>query len=1212
MNKDLIKTWALYYRNSIKDTDITEIYSKPEEIKKLYDSGGICSLFDYQNGKINDIKTVNLLFVKYKELTKPNNSSGEKQELKTIPIVIVPHLARKQTIERLSQDDNDNFPSYILPLWMPATLSLDGVLSPPDDKRLPFINRNNLSPNSEDMVVIDTIANVDKILDENLEKLHQEDNATWDKWLEFCDKLLRNDWIDIINSFNSAVQYSINKETALVIPDDSNSNMTRNIISVYDDILSGNTEISPLFEKYCSEIESKKSDFINTDRQIEISKKYHTGHIAPYPLGYSQRESLLHCLNMNENEIMAINGPPGTGKTTLLHSLWTSLFINSVLNNNSNPPIILASSTNNQAILNILDSLEKDVDIDRWLPEPLKRLGVFLGNKIVDEKRYHAHGKNGSIFEIIENDEYLNKAKKFYSQKFKESEYIKTFKNNNSINIADIVKHISGLMLNLYVHMRNSIDTTVINTRNLINIEIEHKQILDKYGDNLKNIDSFKNNILNEIRELAEKKNSTEVEIKRLKEIYIKWNEYISQEPFIYSILGWALKSKIEAKDRVFLLNNGINIEESGIKRKKIGTYLQNKAIFLSNDIDYLSYKSQYEFKENIYNQIDKDVERRDELNHKFAGLTKDLKLTDADISKINDLSDVLSPLIESLDTEVRLKLFNMAVHYWEGRYLIELENQLNDRIKRGKTYDNKNKEGQLAMWRRFAMATPLFISTLHSAPGVFTYYEHSAANPNKKFYGLIDLLIIDESGQVSIETAGATFAFAKKAVIVGDIKQIQPVNNMPGYIDVSNAISAGIVLNKQEYKDKYDKNIFIYNNSVMLKSHKKVEFNDDKYDQPGMFLSEHRRCFDPIIEYCNELSYNGKIKALKGTGDTLYPFMGYAHIFGECKKNGSSRYNTIDADSIVEWLYNEKDKILKYYNKKHLSECVGIVTPFKAQEFTLKNALKSKGLLFDSENKDNWKCGTVHSLQGAEKEIIIFSPVYTYKEKDGSFFFDATKDMLNVAVSRAKCSFLVFGDMSIFNINKRNLPSGLLAKYIFANENNELSIKTVRKELIQSLHQDEIEHFNTVESHRKMLSDSFTIAKNRLVIVSPFISINALQSDNIGDKVNSAIKNNISIDIYADKNWINEKVREYYVKPAIDLLKNSGVEIKLINNLHAKLLIIDDNIIVEGSFNWLSAKRNNKLSEQQFDSSILYKGEKVKDLINSNIEMLKHSLTIK
>lgn len=62
-----------------------------------------------------------------------------------------------------------------------------------------------------------------------------------------------------------------------------------------------------------------------------------------------------------------------------------------------------------------------------------------------------------------------------------------------------------------------------------------------------------------------------------------------------------------------------------------------------------------------------------------------------------------------------------------------------------------------------------------------------------------------------------------------------------------------------------------------------------------------------------------------------------------------------------------------------------------------------------------------------------------------------------------------------------------------------------------------------------------------------------------------------------------------------------------MLNNLHAKLLIIDNNRIIEGSFNWLSARRDNGIYRQkQFDASIMYSGGKVESLIKSNVSMLK------
>ncbi|WP_212568221.1 hypothetical protein, partial [Salmonella enterica] len=65
------------------------------------------------------------------------------------------------------------------------------------------------------------------------------------------------------------------------------------------------------------------------------------------------------------------------------------------------------------------------------------------------------------------------------------------------------------------------------------------------------------------------------------------------------------------------------------------------------------------------------------------------------------------------------------------------------------------------------------------------------------------------------------------------------------------------------------------------------------------------------------------------------------------------------------------------------------------------------------------------------------FSPVYS-KHEDGAFI-DSDNSMLNVAVSRAKDSFLVFGDMDLFEIQPASSSRGLLAKYLFESEKNAL-----------------------------------------------------------------------------------------------------------------------------------------------------------------------------
>ena len=71
---------------------------------------------------------------------------------------------------------------------------------------------------------------------------------------------------------------------------------------------------------------------------------------------------------------------------------------------------------------------------------------------------------------------------------------------------------------------------------------------------------------------------------------------------------------------------------------------------------------------------------------------------------------------------------------------------------------------------------------------------------------------------------------------------------------------------------------------------------------------------------------------------------------------------------------------------------------------------------------------GTVHTFQGGERKVIIMSTVYG--KNDGCFFIDANKSLLNVAVSRAKDSFLVIGDISCLS-DSENKPSGLLKKML-------------------------------------------------------------------------------------------------------------------------------------------------------------------------------------
>jgi superfamily I DNA and/or RNA helicase len=198
------------------------------------------------------------------------------------------------------------------------------------------------------------------------------------------------------------------------------------------------------------------------------------------------------------------------------------------------------------------------------------------------------------------------------------------------------------------------------------------------------------------------------------------------------------------------------------------------------------------------------------------------------------------------------------------------------------------------------------------------------------------------------------------------------------------------------------------------------------------MYLREHRRCVPEIIAYCNDLAYQGRLKPLRENDvtDLWLPHMGYLLVQGEEKTRYGSRGNEVEAKAVAEWMVHERERLEAYY-KKPIDQVAGVVTPFRWQMHLIKQNLKNAGI-------SQVTVGTVHALQGAERNVIVFSPVYTSNKK--GFFFDQNKNMLNVAVSRAKDSFLVIGSVDQWNPKDKSKPSGLLAHYLFEREYNRIS----------------------------------------------------------------------------------------------------------------------------------------------------------------------------
>jgi hypothetical protein len=68
--------------------------------------------------------------------------------------------------------------------------------------------------------------------------------------------------------------------------------------------------------------------------------------------------------------------------------------------------------------------------------------------------------------------------------------------------------------------------------------------------------------------------------------------------------------------------------------------------------------------------------------------------------------------------------------------------------------------------------------------------------------------------------------------------------------------------------------------------------------------------------------------------------------------------------------------------------------------------------------------------------------------------------------------------------------------------------------------------------------------------------------------------------------------------------LKDAGATMILVNNVHSKIIAIDNLVIIEGSFNWLSAPREGPYVRQE--CSLRYQGEKTADFISEALEPIR------
>ncbi|THD53845.1 DNA helicase [Enterobacteriaceae bacterium ML5] len=1155
--------FASYWRNSLADAE------SGKGAFERRDTDAFTQLMDITTGRLNE-EIVRVFF------------EGEVDTVKTVEVML-----RPQAWNRLIQHGKERTagaPSIVTPLVTSALLNREGFLFPTGETTIP---RDLLEPLPKGTFSIGEMAQYDKYKtthnsitfgeDDEQQRLEENDEQRaeryakhqlqWQKYLTDSNSLLKNvaeKWISTHEQYEPAGH-------GYVIKANQPGGASIHILPLYDHLLTCKKKV-PLLTRFAS-TEMPSVEPLLTANAMFCERLGHSG--DDFPLAMAQRDALSHYLTQQSGDILAVNGPPGTGKTTLVLSIIATEWVRAALNK-TEPPVVIATSTNNQAVTNIIEAFGKDFSngtgamSGRWLPE-LKSYGAYFpssGRKADAAKKY----QTDDFFNRVESLEYVEEAKVFYLQKARAA-----FPSSDCCSPERVVDLLHECLTKQSAQL-NDIETAW-ECLNLIRQERNAiSEDLDQY-------------IQNKSTSLLDSTNA----IAFLNQGKKQWQQYRSGESIVYAIFSWipAVRTKRHYQINLFL------DETFGTRMAAFqGTVPEGIDAYI-DDLIALAQTEQNRYQQQI--NLAQDVSRREsEATRYWHELTQSLGHTNEE-----ELS--LAGADELADMKIRFPAFLLATHYWEGRWLMDMAAIDNLQKEKGRSGAKSVK----ARWQRRMKITPCVVMTCYMLPNHMKTCEFVGGAKkfdNNYLYNFADLLIVDEAGQVLPEVAAASFALAKKALVIGDTEQTAPIWNSLPSIDIGNMVEESILPGgtQEELTDAYalvcDSGKSAASGSVM----KIAQFNSRYHYDPdlarGMYLYEHRRCFDNIIGYCNTLCYHGKLQPKRGTEiETIFPAMGYLHIDGKgMQANSGSRYNAFEAETIAAWLTAHKEEIERHYDKA-LHKVVGVVTPFSAQVNAIKTALRRLDINC-SGDEDSLTVGTVHSLQGAERAIVIFSSVYS-KHEDGGFI-DRENSMLNVAVSRAKDSFLVFGDMDLFEIQPGSSPRGLLAKYLFASPSNALQFEfQERKDL--SAAQTQISTLHGVEQHDTFLNQAFgTIGKN-ITIVSPWLTWQKLEQTGFLASMIQASSRGIDITVVTDRNFNTEdtnyekfKEKQQRLNEVVEKLNQMGITTKLVNRVHSKIVIGDEGLLCVGSFNWFSAAREEKY--QRYDTSMVYRGESLKGEINT------------
>ena len=323
--------------------------------------------------------------------------------------------------------------------------------------------------------------------------------------------------------------------------------------------------------------------------------------------------------------------------------------------------------------------------------------------------------------------------------------------------------------------------------------------------------------------------------------------------------------------------------------------------------------------------------------------------------------------------------------------------------LKNKRAYD----QSHVAMvWHSLFMVVPVVSTTFASFARQF-----QGMGPES-----LGWLFIDEAGQAVPQAALGSLWRARRAVVVGDPLQIEPVFTVPGrLVQTLSALSphtqdgsyAPTSVSVQTLADKANR----YGALVGAGSAQPLWI--------GSPLRVHRRCVEPMFSLANAIAYEDKM---------VY---GLAERTPPAGARGLTRGPSCWIDAVGPVSYKQVvpvqldfvlEVLLKLYRRDGKLPEMYVITPFKA----VRNELRSRIVDMDWDRRlgygkaptardlRQWSSqmvGTVHTFQGKEQSVVMLVLGADDSTAGAAQWAAGTPNLLNVALTRAQHYVYIVGN---------------------------------------------------------------------------------------------------------------------------------------------------------------------------------------------------------